>query len=80
MTLQTGANLAKYTKSDLTKNTNFAKNKSFRIDFLIFKDKKSFIHLWKDFTIVQISYFFELEYYIWMKTDAFGFTISEIHS
>ena len=45
---------------------------NFETEFLIPKTKKAFTHLQKAFTKVPILYDFDLECYIYIKTNAFG--------
>lgn len=71
-------NLAKSKKSNLTKNSNFAKDNSFETDFLTSKAEKTFIHQRKTFIKTLILYHFEPESHIWIETEALGFAIGEI--
>lgn len=64
-------NPAKLKKSILAK-ANF-----FNIDFLTFGTKEAFIYLLTAFIKVLIFYYFDSEYYIHIKTDAFGYTIGK---
>lgn len=73
-------NLSKYKKLVLAKRLDFAKANSSETDFLIFKAKKTFIHLWKLFTKLSILYHFDPKSYIWIETDASGFVIYKVLS
>ena len=49
-------------------------------DFLTFGAKKAFIHLQKALIKAPILRHYNPEYYIWIETDALGYTIGEILS
>ena len=46
--------------------------------FLTFDAKTAFNRLWLAFTEAPILQFFDLEYHIWIETDALGYATSEV--
>lgn len=52
----------------------------FKTDFLILKAQITFIQLQKVFTKAPIFNYFDQECYIWIETNAFGYTISRVPS
>lgn len=76
--------LIKYKKSkskklDLIKQ-NFPKANFFQINILILEVKKVFILLWKTFIKVPVLKHFDLEFYIFIKTNGIKYFIIEILS
>ena len=57
-----------------------SKANSPKADFLTFGAKKAFIHLRKDFTKALIFRYYDLEPYIWIETNALGYTIAGVLS
>lgn len=51
---------------------------SSRISFFIFKASLAFTELTKAFIKALILYYFDQKYYIWIKTDAWGYIIGKI--
>lgn len=66
---------AKYKKSPKIRTKA---NEASETDFFTPKAKKIFTHLQKTFIIVLILYYFNLQYYIWIKMDTSGFAISRV--
>lgn len=52
--------------------------KSFKIDFLFFKAKKTFMYLEKFFIKAMILEYFDLKYYIYIKTNILRYVISKV--
>ncbi len=66
--------MVKSKKSDLPK----AKINSSKTDFLTSGAKKAFTHLQKAFTKAPILRYFDLECYIWLKTDVSKYAIGRV--
>ena len=71
-------NLSSIIKLAKSKKSNFAKKNSSKIEFLLFKAKKAFTYLQKAFTKAPIFWNYDLEHYICIGTNAFGYTIGDI--
>ena len=67
----------KLSKSGISTNFNTTRAKP---KFLISDAKTTFNRLWLAFTKASILWHFDLEYYIWIRTNALSYTISEILS
>lgn len=80
LTTQKELNLTKFKKPDLTKakKSDFANTNSLGIDFLFLKVKKTLIYLQKAFTKIPILYYFDPKYYIPIKINISGYSISEV--
>lgn len=71
-------NLSTVKKLTKFKKLDFAKVKSFGVDFLTFGVKKTFIHLQKAFTKALIFNHFDTDCHICIKTDVSGYVIGRI--
>lgn len=72
-------NLSIIIKLAKSKNFDFVKSNSFKIDFLTSEVKKSFIYFQKAFIKAFILQYFDLKYYIYIKkTDTLRYIISRV--
>lgn len=70
-------------KLAISKKSNFIRakvNEVSKTDFLTPKTRVAFTQLRKTFTKAPISYYFNLKYHIWIKTNVSSYVISEILS